>query len=311
MYYYLVDPANYDGKNFEFFQTQLLSFLGEYHISGEVARVTRLRTVEDLVATALSHGVTTLVIVALSHGVTTLVIVGSDETFHKAVSVCHGKPVTLGFIPVRAQSETAKILGIEGLLESVITIAKRRVESLDLACVGQTYFISNLFFRTDQSPAGDGTAAEGKMAFQSESPRGFFSGLKTFFRPQKLDAVEIRFDRSFKASGDLFLGSIINASDHISQKDGVTIGDPKDGLLDIVLVGRLNRFQNWKWRKTAETRALETFPGASIVHAREVEILSPVGLQLFAGPIVVATAPTRIFLAEDKVRVIVGKSRTF
>jgi diacylglycerol kinase family enzyme len=217
----------------------------------------------------------------------------------------------LGFIPVRSQSETAKILGIGDLLESVITIAKRRVESLDLACVGQTYFISSLFFRTDRIQAATEAEPEDKSLVQSRSFRGLLGGLKAVWSPQAFHAVEIRFDRSFKASGDLFLGSIINASDHLSQQDGVIIGNPKDGLFDIVLVGRLNRFQHWQYRKIIDQRALETIPGATIVHAREVEILAPTGLQLFLGSNTVATAPTRIFLSQNKLRVIVGKSRTF
>lgn len=289
MYYYLVDSSQFDGKNFEFYQTQLLSLLGEYHISGEVARVTRLRTVEDLVLTALSHGVTTLV------------VAGGDETFDKVVAVCRGKAVTLGFIPLNSQSQTARILGVGDLLDSVVTIAKRRVENLDLACVGQTYFVSNISFESGQA-AGEKTQTQAG---------NFFSGLRSFFTASSLPEVEIRFDRSYTARGNLFLGSIINARDHVSQKEGVVLGNPKDGLLDVVLVGGLSRFERWQYRKPGTRRSPEAMPGASVVHAREIEILGPAGLNLLNGAKVVAEAPARIFVSPDKIRAIVGKNRTF
>lgn len=137
MYYYLIDPKGYRGKRFEYDQTRLLSLVTEYHVAGEVARATPLRTVEDLALTALSHGVKTLV------------VIGGDETFTKVLRVVYGKSITLGFIPLDPESEVAQVFGIgESAEDAVGVIAKRLVEPVDVVRVGTEFFISAVRFDT-------------------------------------------------------------------------------------------------------------------------------------------------------------------
>lgn len=290
MYYYIVDPGRFDGKSFEFYQTQLLSLLGEYHVTGEVARITKLRTVDDLVATAVSHGVTTLV------------IAGGDETFDEVISVCHGKPLTLGFIPINSQSGLGKILGISNLLEAVVTIAKRRVEILDLARVGPKYFFSSVDFSAIAKKSA-------RLSGQAETVP-FSSKLSRLWRSEAL-AVQMRLDGAFTVSGRLFAGSIINTRNRPSQLSGAVVGNPRDGLLDVVLAGSLNKVQAWRHRQTIADKCYEILPGASVVHAKEVEIIGPAGLELESAGKNIAIAPTKIWMTDQKIRLIVGKDRTF
>lgn len=283
MYYYLVDPQQFTGKNFEFYQTQLLSLLGEYHVSGEVARVTKLRTVKDLVATALSHGVTTLV------------AVGGDETFSDVISLCHAKRITLGHIPLR-ESEIGKIFGVGDLAEAVGVIAKRRVEQLDLVRVGQTYFISNLQF-----------------GFFSSLPEGEAgpSGFGSWFKLPAVEA-ELTFDGSFKAAGKFLGGSIINCrSASCPAVSGRILGDPKDEQLDIVLATSLSRFQAWRCRKMLRKRCFESLPGGSVIHAKKIEITGPEGLPIYLSGKIVAHAPVTVEMTQEKLQVIVGRNRQF
>jgi len=290
MYYYLVDPSKFEGKNFEFYQTQLLALLGEYHVAGEVARVTKLRTVGDLVATAFSRGVSTLV------------VVGDDETFNQVVGVCKGKPVTLGYVPINDSSEVAQVFGIRSLEEAVATIAKRRVVNLDLAKVGENYFIAALNFGF--LPEKFFTAAP------NEPMPGWFSSLRAFsaIAPQE---VTLTFDGNFSATSKLLAGSIINVRDHSSVNPEVSLGDPRDQLLDAVMTGELSKFQAFRYRKLLADKSYEAVPGGSVVHAKTIEIKSPEGLPIYLSGRIIAHTPVTVTIGNQTLRVIVGKERQF
>src|SRR3990167_11353493 len=99
MYYYIVDPQKISQRQFERVQNVLYSSVSEYRISGEIARVTGLRTVTQLVEGALQRGVKTLV------------AVGSDETLHEVINAVRGREVIIGFIPL-LRTELGEILGL-------------------------------------------------------------------------------------------------------------------------------------------------------------------------------------------------------
>jgi len=264
MYYYLIDPQHYDGKNFEFFQTRLLSLIGEYQITGETVRVTKLRRVKDLVTTALSRGVTTLV------------VAGGDPTFTEVITLCHGKEITIGYIPLSSQSEIGKILGVGNTLEEVMaTIAKRRVERMDLAKINGTYFISNVYF-------------------------------------EGVGEVEAVIDSSYKVK-DKFIGGVIINTIYSPEEKKIKkfLGSPHDGRLDVVLASRLSWFRSWKYRKLIAAKRFEALPSTTIIHARSVEITNPPELPVFLSGKEVAQTPTKIEMTDEKLRVVVGRHRKF
>ncbi|HLC44484.1 MAG: hypothetical protein A2722_04470 [Candidatus Doudnabacteria bacterium RIFCSPHIGHO2_01_FULL_50_11] len=289
MYYYLVDPKQFDGKNFEFHQSRLLSLLGEYQVAGETARVTKLRTVEDLVATALSHGASTLV------------VVGSDETFSKVLTACRGKPLTLGFIPLAGNSGLKGILGIGDLADSVATIAKRRVEALDIAKIGPTHFISNVYF-------GPPTYVDPDRQGEGE---GFLAGIRQALRVETVD-IEMVIDGSYTVTNPLLGASIINARDNsVGASSSIAVGNPKDELLDVVFASKLGSLQVWRNRGLLKIHRYEQLPGGSIIHARKIQIKGPDGLPVYLAGSIIARAPVTVELSPEKVRVIVGRSRQF
>ncbi|MBI4054340.1 MAG: hypothetical protein HY397_03360 [Candidatus Doudnabacteria bacterium] len=289
MYYYLVDPASFDGKNFEFFQTQLLGLLGEYQITGEIARVTKLRRVEDLILTALAREVSTLI------------VVGSDQTFHQAVEFTYGKPVVLGFIPITAQSEVGEILGVNGLQEAVSTIAKRMVVALDLIKAERKYFLSSLNFSVTQKSGLAQNSQDSKIL------PNFLASLAG------VRGVEMRFvfDGRFVAKDKFIFGSIVNTRALPSQAQPVKLGDPRDGRLDVILVSQLSRLGFWRYKKIISAGGLEAVPGCTVVHAKTVEIKFPAGVRLYVSKAPVAETPTVLGVAKEKIRVIAGKNRKF
>ncbi len=282
MYYYVVDSQHYDGKNFEFFQTQLLSLIGEYHVTGETARVTRLRSVEDLVATALSHGVTTLV------------VVGGDETFSAVAGAIRGKPITVGYIPVSSRSELRHILGIGGLADAVATIAKRRVEQLDLATINGKMFLSAVTFGAP--PAESGGVRSG--------------GWRAWLAPATA-RVTLRFDGGYAATDEIVAGSIINIRDNRGNSGPVLVGNPRDGRLDIVLASRLSFFERWRYRRALASGRWDSLPWRSVMHAKAIDILEPEGMPVYLSGQEIARAPAQVRIMEERIKVIVGRNRQF
>src|SRR5437016_8164471 len=134
MYYYILDPTKIDPAKFERAQIELQGLLAEFRISGETGRVTPLRTIADLVNTASERGAKTLV------------ACGTDDTFNLMLAQLRGRNFTLGFVPLDDNSYLAKILGLDNLHTAAKTIAARRIEQIDLAIIGNTFFISFLEF---------------------------------------------------------------------------------------------------------------------------------------------------------------------
>jgi len=136
MYYYIVDPQKLSQREFERVQNLLYSSLSEFRISGEVVRVTGLRTVLQLVENAFAHEAKTIV------------AVGSDETLHEVINAIGKREMVVGFIPI-SSSEIADIFGIKDIVHAVKTIAFRRIELIDLGIVNNNYFLSKISFGID------------------------------------------------------------------------------------------------------------------------------------------------------------------
>ena len=78
MYYYILDQNGLPVDKFEKLQTELQGLLAEFKIAGETARVTPLRSVQDLVDTASQRGAKTLI------------ACGSDDTFNLMLAALQG-----------------------------------------------------------------------------------------------------------------------------------------------------------------------------------------------------------------------------
>jgi len=287
MHYYLIDPSQFDGKNFEFHQTQLFSLLNEYQIAGETARVTRLRSIKDLVGTALGHGAKTLV------------VVGSDETLSNVIGLCRNKAVTLGFIPLNSQSEVGKIIGASGLENSVAALAKRRIEELDLVSANDKYIFSNIVF--------------GPLPELTGSVIGKSPGLTSLWRLEPV-ATELKIDGAYKINVPLVAGAIINARSKRTcpqAKFEPALCNPKDGRLDVVLAGQISKYQAWRYRRSLSQQCYENIPGVTVIRAKKVEIRQPAGMNIFLSGRPAFTSPLKLEVVKERVRIVVSRERQF
>ncbi len=289
MYFYILDNHNVPPRDFERNFAELQSLLTEFKITGEIARVTPLRIIPDLVETATLRGAKTLV------------VCGTDETFNQVIAEIKDQGFTLAFIPFISGTQIGKVLGMDTVSSSIKTLASRRIEKIDLAQIngvvttgipGKATFISYLEF-------GIGQYAGKKM--------GLFSMLKlSTVSPVK---IKVRIDDSYNAELETIGGLIINARAQ-ECKNG-EVGDPQDGFLDLIMLEKLTKLSIAMNRKEILSGCYEKIHGATIIKCKKIEFISETNQSIFFDGKEFAKNPSTIEVVPQRLRVIVGKNRTF
>lgn len=279
MYYYIVDPQKLTQKNYERIQNRLYSSLSSFRISGETVRVSGLRTIPQLTD------------IAFSHGAKTIVAVGSDETLHDVINALRGRDAIIGFIPL-FQTELSEVLGLANIESACRVLAGRRITQLDLGLASSFYFLSKLTFGI--SPSNDIKSLLN------------FGAIRKFF---DLTTFEVSFSAdSYRGTLNVVGGVIINAR---SDESKSVLANPSDGILDVVLLPKLNKLTIIKERKNIAQGLFEKVPGSGLLHLKKIHIQSPAGLPLRVGNRVVAKTPATIEIVPRALKIIVGKDRMF
>jgi diacylglycerol kinase family enzyme len=222
---------------------------------------------------------------AILQGATTLVAVGNDDTLHEVINAVKGREMIFGFIPM-SKSEVGEAFGITGIEQGAKTIGLRRIAELDLGMVNHMYFLSKLHFGLN--------SLEGTVV-----PRFFSFGLMKKLSSLPTMQIKLSVNGEYQAVLDVVAGQIMN------------LGSPNDGVLDITLLPRLSKWENYKYRRQILSGQFEDIPGVSIIHANKVEITSPFGLPLKIGTKVAAKTPAQIEILPKALKIIVGKARKF
>jgi diacylglycerol kinase family enzyme len=265
---------------YEKMQTELSGLLAEFKISGEMARVTPLRNISDLVDTASSRGCKTLV------------ACGSDDTFNLMLAALKGRDFTLGFIPLDEKSFLGKIFGLDSLFAGAKTIAARRLEKIDLAKIADNYFISFLEFG---------------VLSQNLKTAGWLTNLKLLSsEPKKLS---IRIDDSYDLNISALGGLVVNTRSTSSQAQ--SIANPTDSHLDLLILEPLNKMQILKYKEAIGEGILEKIPKTTVIKCKKITFNEPRGMALSMLGRVVAKFPATVEIIPQRLRMIVGKNRTF
>jgi diacylglycerol kinase family enzyme len=280
LHYYILDQHNLPMEKFEKLQTELSGLLAEFKISGETSRVTPLRSIQDLVDTASQRGAKTLV------------ACGSDDTFNLMLAALKGRDFTLGFIPFDENSNLANILGIENIFLGVKTIAARRVEKIDLAKIAGNYFISYLEF--------------GVMSHNIKSV-SMWQSLKLLSSEAK--SFAIRVDDSYNVTINGLGGLVANIRSTSCQSE--SIANPTDGNLDLLILERLSKMQVLQHRGAIADGCLEKVPNTTVIKCKKIEFLEPRGTNLTMLGRVVAKFPATVEIIPQRLKMIVGRNRTF
>lgn len=287
MYFYIFDPGrDREIKYFERIQGRLLNLLAENRIEGETYRATSIRTIELLVDQALGADAKTLI------------VIGSDATLNKAINalVKKDRDLTVGYIPLDPINSLGRILGIStDIEEAVKTLAGRLVRELDLGKVGEHYFLScvdlgeNNFYGVESG----------------------LLGLRGYFQFSKLQPfrVQLAFQDLYTATSEVLAVQIINCRNNEGAKH--KLGDPTDGLLDILILPRLKAAQIFRYRKELSSGFLDNVPGSTVMHAKKIDVLGPKKLPISVEGQICTKAPASVSVAKEKIKMIVGKGRQF
>ncbi|MCC7356700.1 MAG: hypothetical protein IT410_03765 [Candidatus Doudnabacteria bacterium] len=280
MYYYILDPHNLSLPRFEKLQVELQGLLAEFNVTGEVGRVTALRTISDLIETASQRG---------AH---TLIACGSDDTFNLMLALLKGRDFTLGFIPLTENSYLGKILGADSLHTAVKTIAARRIEKIDLARAGNTYFIGSAEFGITGHD------------LQNVNLWNSFTSLSG-----KAMELQIRIDNQYTITAQTIGGAVVNS--RMTSSADQSLANPTDGYLDLLLLDALPKSAILRYKQDIIDNMLEKTPHSSVIKCQKIEFLEPRGLGLSIAGKVLTKFPETVEIIPRRLKMIVGKNRTF
>jgi diacylglycerol kinase family enzyme len=280
MYYYILDPHNLSLAKFEKLHIELQGLLAEFNVNGEVGRVTALRTINDLIETASQRGATTLI------------ACGSDDTFNLMLAGLHGRDFTLGFIPLDENSYLGKILGLDSLHTSVKSIAGRRIEKMDLASMGNSYFLGSCEFGLSGHEIKNANLWN-SLTTLSAKPINFTI------------RIDNRYTLSVASSG----GAVINCRGTSSSDQA--LANPTDGYLDLLLMDALPKSLLLRHKQDIIEGLLEKTPRSSIIKCRRIEFLEPRGAGLSIAGKIMTKFPEVVEIIPRRLKLIVGKNRTF
>jgi len=280
MYFYILDSTNISPAEFEKAQVTLQGLLTQFRISGEMVRVTSIRGIPELVE------------LAAERGVKTLIACGTDDTFNIMLAYLAGRDFALGFIPLVPETSLGQILGIDNLETAVKTVAARRLEKLDLAVLGDNYFISQVEFG---------------IASTKVKNMSWWSSMRTLGKDEI--KVKLRIDNSYTMDITCLGGTVTNS--RTTSSSNSSIANPTDGFLDLMILERLSRVDVLKYKPDIASGVLENIPGTSVIKCRQVEFLEPRGFPLNIAGRTFAKVPAVVSIIPRELRMIVGKNRTF
>lgn len=131
MYFFLYD-AFLREKKFEVTLARIESRLFDLGLQGKSEKLTILKSMKELVESAIKRGADTIV------------AVGNDQTMSKIIRIIADRDVILGFLPVGGRSVLADVLGIPQAEKACDVLSARIIERLDLGKANDAYFLSFL-----------------------------------------------------------------------------------------------------------------------------------------------------------------------
>jgi len=288
MYYYIYDSFLENPKYRKILDRVEIK-LADLAIPGEASRVRPLRNLEEIVLEGLNQGKRTIV------------AVGNDQTFKKvthAVLTQNKVPLadlTLGIIPVGKPNFISQGLGVPEGEAACEAISGRIVRNIDLGKVNNEYFLTSAYL-------GFG----GKKRDRDRAGRlSRWHSLR--YHPREMI---FKIDEKFKIRLALFQANFINLS---LTKTALPLANPCDGILNVFITAKLSRFSLWKSKGLIEAGKYALLPKTSVFQAKKIEIIAPrqKKANIFGDFQKIGRAPAIISIAPQKLRIIVGKERTF
>ncbi len=141
-YYYFIDTFVSD-KKYVSQLNQIENRLMQLGVNGHTEKLTMLKSLQEMVESAIKHGAKTIV------------AIGNDDTVSKMISFLPKHAVTFGIVPIGEPNTIADKLGIPRGVAACDTLSARITTKIDLGKVNNAYFISSLALPADQAVSMD------------------------------------------------------------------------------------------------------------------------------------------------------------
>lgn len=199
----------------------------------------------------------------VAKGATTVVIVGNDGTLDKTMWFLPDLNVTVGYIPLVGPSAVGELLGIPIGIAACDVLAARRVETLDMGKLDDRYFLTEVSLPATVASL----SIEGKY---SVSPTD---------------------------GGSL---TIRNLGGRVGNK--LVAADPRDGLLEAVVIPRQQEKKVGFWKKAEESPGTRMFLAHGEIRSREP-------IEAHADNHAVSGFKFDVRVVPGKLRLIMGRGR--
>jgi diacylglycerol kinase (ATP) len=231
-------------------------------------------------------------------GIDTIAIAGGDGTVRLAVQLLAGSATTLAILPQGTHNNFAHALGLPMQIQNALQVlAEGQPIYVDLGKVGSMYFTE---------AAGVGVFADILDVYGHANKnfwRGSYAIAKTFFG---LRAKRLRLTIDGVVVTERAVMCTVANSYRIGAGAPVAPGaSVVDGLLDVVVLGDLTRFELLRYYRAIKLNQHLQLPKTSQTQATKITIEAAFPLSLHVDDTVVGTTPAHIEIAPSMLKVLV------
>jgi len=301
MYYYIINPAAGNGK-IDKIQKRLKGIIKRLGIEGEFVKTTGAADVYKLTN------------IALDKARNTIVAVGGDGTVNEVANALVDRKAVLGIIPIGKTNSVARTLGVFSWEEACQILAARKLEKIDLAKV------TTIPQKPSQKVEEKYFLTSAELGFESQITKyrvednSFYKLLfarkviKEVFK-NHTEKITIEVNGNFTATTVMF--TLIVSNCQISRQSKKFRPNPADRQLDILLVSKLPRWQLIRNIMAIIDKKYEDLSSTSIFKAKSVKVITPTPQDLSIDGEIFIQTPVEIEVVPQKLKVIVGKKRSF
>jgi diacylglycerol kinase (ATP) len=293
VYYYVVNPAAGGGR-INKIQEELRETLRDLGIGGEFVKTLGPEDVDKVTKSGLTAG----------H--TTIVAIGGDGTVSEVLRTLAGhEEVALGIIPLGHSNHLARLLGIPDYKTACQILASRKIEEVDVGRIGNRFFVSSVGIGFEAQALREGHALDEDRKTRLKKLPSYLRSIRKF-QPA---TVTLNIDDKFEVKAPAFNINISNSRS--SSQFSFALSNPQDNRLDIAILSKFSSKEVLGHLPDYLQGQLHFSDDVSLFRARKVEIASSEPLPVHVDGEVIGSTPTKVWVARQKMRLIVGKDRTF
>lgn len=286
-YLFIVNPVAGKGKTIEFIPKIKESF-DKDNINYEV-KVTKEKGEGEKIARE-----------EIEKGYTHIISVGGDGTAYEVVNGIGNRNIVLGVLPAGTGNDFARMIKMPKDSYAILQILKTaKTKRVDIGKVNNRYFLNCSSVGIDAEIVKETEAIKKYVSGPSAYLLGVFKTLTKY----KNKEVEILIDNK-KIKRNIELVAVSNGKYYGGGMKINPMADFHDGLLDICLVNKMNKFKFASLFLTVFKGKHTKFREVEIFRGKEVKILGDESLLLNADGDIIGNIPAEINVEKTTIDVI-------